>query len=501
MKGRFSSIVKKNNDSVIPFYSAKYDFSIDPERVMLVQKGNYHSLSFPVTRSQASDKLENLFLHPYNGGYLPYLLKYNFDAKDWQDFAAGITIDDLVTKMEIFLIEDFDISGLGFEIKTFGGGYTPIYLLINGICHRVETGTDENGAITYGYVPCPRCECPQSNSSGSNGSGGTVGTSPVYYAILDLGSSIGGSNNGGGAGTIEGPGNDPGDGSGTIWNPGPPSNPGNGSNTPGFGNPQNGNPVIGVVGPQVTTNEEAFEGTLDDDQEAYWDDSENELAVEVIKGYLEENYYSTESKESAIDMINRQLSINENDYPGKEDNFPYEWWKDDNFIEDVLDQGPYDTWGRLSEKEKQLIKGFPREAHIIYKNKAVAEQATNNRFGNVPQLLNGKPDAFRHAFFNAINTVKLRKYYTEIFATAHESEVSQFFIKEKQMDLHNNEVGMDFIEFDHPNMTNTTEINNGIYQLLINGELVYLSPINYNDPAFSLNHGITTSTTIKPTDQ
>ena len=39
------------------------------------------------------------------------------------------------------------------------------------------------------------------------------------------------------------------------------------------------------------------------------------------------------------------------------------------------------------------------------------------------------------------------------------------------------------------------------YQKLLNGDLRYLKPINYNDPNFGYTHGITVNTLLKPTNQ
>lgn len=191
------------------------------------------------------------------------------------------------------------------------------------------------------------------------------------------------------------------------------------------------------------------------------------------------------------------------------DGKPFEWWKNEAEIS-IMFSDPYETWKVLTKQEKELIKAFPTDAYQIYKNKDIAFQKTIEIFGNVPGNLNGKADAFRHAFFQAINTVKLRKGMTELFANAHESETPSIWIKEKQMDLLNNEVGMDFIEFTHPNWTDINVIANGINVILVNGQLRYLSPINYMSPNFWDNpvtvkssdgdHGITIVTHLIPTN-
>lgn len=66
---------------------------------------------------------------------------------------------------------------------------------------------------------------------------------------------------------------------------------------------------------------------------------------------------------------------------------------------------------------------------------------------------------------------------TQRFADAHESEVPERWQLEKEMDLFNNEEGMDLIEFNHPNETNHNTIANYILSMLNSGQLIYLSPI------------------------
>ena len=226
--------------------------------------------------------------------------------------------------------------------------------------------------------------------------------------------------------------------------------------------------------------------------------------------FSDADYYPLESVEYVQNIIEENRAISETDYPGKEDGLDYQWWNDDVKIEQILGD-PYEDWKHISEQEKILTKNFPKIAYRIYQNRNIAISAAISIFGDVPQQLNGMPDAFRHAFFQAINCVKERKYMTQLFADAHESEVPERWELEKEMDLFNNEEGMDLIEFNHPSETNHTTIANYILSMLNSGQLVYLSPIDYFDPQFydnlatpepkDGNHGISTQTQVVPTNQ
>jgi|LSQX01.2.fsa_nt_gb hypothetical protein len=161
-------------------------------------------------------------------------------------------------------------------------------------------------------------------------------------------------------------------------------------------------------------------------------------------------------------------------------------------------------------------------------NRGIAEAETISRFGT--NGLNDKADAFRHAYFNALNTrsatlavVGDGAKVVRRFGEAHETEVPSQLQLEVQMDLHNNEVGIQYCSDCYPGFTTDQTISNGIMQLLLNGSLNYLFPTlpppffsdgtpNPNgDPNFygangtndlqTATHGITSSTQIIPTNQ
>ena len=126
--------------------------------------------------------------------------------------------------------------------------------------------------------------------------------------------------------------------------------------------------------------------------------------------------------------------------------------------------------------------------------------------------LNGKKDAFRHAFFQAINIRDVpsrrfpfyvsREYIVRAFSNAHESEVPQQLQLEKQMDLYNNGVGLDYCSACNSSNSNS-EIKNGIMTLLNNGSLLYLNPLDFlASPKWPAGlDGITNSTSLKWTNQ
>jgi hypothetical protein len=195
------------------------------------------------------------------------------------------------------------------------------------------------------------------------------------------------------------------------------------------------------------------------------------------------------------------------DYPGMNDGFPWLWWENDtwmdaNFSMGVDEPGEYD---KLTADEKKLVKIYPVTAYILYKNMTKAFAECDVRFGIGPAL-NNKKDAFRHAYYQAINYGSLitDKIGVLLFAFAHESETPQHLLKEKEMDLFNNNVGFAVGSVFISNATASDEV----WAKLLAGELRYLSPINFSDPYYDFfaggatgTHGINPLTNLIPTNQ
>lgn len=133
-----------------------------------------------------------------------------------------------------------------------------------------------------------------------------------------------------------------------------------------------------------------------------------------------------------------------------------------------IDGGPY---GRLNECEKKLVRIYPSNAIVILMNKDKAEKMTAQMFGD--NFRNECSDAFRHALFNAMNTSSCGSTFAKKFGDAHECDTPTSRLKEKEMDLFNNAIGL---EIAYNNMGLTIEIYADlICEKLANGELMVLS--------------------------
>ena len=160
------------------------------------------------------------------------------------------------------------------------------------------------------------------------------------------------------------------------------------------------------------------------------------------------------------------------------------WAKTLSFDFDNINEPP-------NSAEIQLVLQRPYDAMLIYFNKSTAEKMTVQNMG-----INGhndKSDAFRHCFFQAINTQSVGSTTTRIFANAHESATPANLELEKQMDTYNNEIGINYGE-KYPNDDNYKlglKINTAVFV----GQLKYLSPLDVNS---FIIPGVTQ---LKPTNQ
>ncbi len=201
------------------------------------------------------------------------------------------------------------------------------------------------------------------------------------------------------------------------------------------------------------------------------------------------------------------------------------WWTDgpwldnaDNFNLDITRETQ--EYDKLTAEEKALISMFPVQAFEIKQNIEVAFAMSTARMGaGTNSGTNDKKDAFRHAFFNAINTrdapprlFPVPIYAADIvrlFANAHESESLPQFLLEKQMDLFNNDVGINYCWNCYS--TSDIAIADAIKAKLDAGFLRYLTPLdisihpfyNPNNPGcVACTNGIIPGVTVlTPTNQ
>lgn len=105
--------------------------------------------------------------------------------------------------------------------------------------------------------------------------------------------------------------------------------------------------------------------------------------------------------------------------------------------------GVYDQWNNLTPAEKAVIAAMtatsPAKVIFVKLSKDKAYNETISRFGYNGH--NDKSDAFRHCFWSATLARDIGTFWAKAFTDAHESNPGQP-PAEKEMDLHNNGVGL-----------------------------------------------------------
>jgi RHS repeat-associated protein len=184
---------------------------------------------------------------------------------------------------------------------------------------------------------------------------------------------------------------------------------------------------------------------------------------------------------------------------------------------DGLEGTTYDQWKRLTTDEKILIVKYPYVVNDLKRNRALAFQKTEELFTGTDSegtgFLNDEADAFRHAFFNALNAQSFGKEIAKELGKAHENLDNPQEIRQNQrkMDLHNNAVGQDIGEA-NPDAT-ADELVKMVEEERKSGGLVVLKdptdetgntplvPSNNQDSTVILKDNVGTLTPRLPTPQ
>lgn len=462
-------ITSENHDFIISTNSGSYLETID---------GLYHSYTFPIIRNSESDFLENIMFSKHiDEDYKIKLITYEVSSEEKEILKNGGVVD-LEGKVSTQEINDDNLTSDVFS-RTVD-------------CVTIVLTTCSFGNHAYGMLdgaPCPGyTENTIFDNCGGGSGGGTTGGNSDDIDPTDLGNNNN-TNNGGGVN--------------------------NNYNGVDFSNP-----TFNTAAEQLAYILNMQLDELINEVGIWINKKENEDVVQQITNYIlnecQINPSSCEEAKSFADRVleaqneNLTSSYTELDYPGKDLGFEYEWWLDNIFVENnfsfELDE---EGFGDLTAQEKLLVIAFPAQALSIKANKEPAETETYARFGT--NGLNDKSDAFRHAFFNAMNSNDVGFPIAKLFSDAHESEVPTALIKEKQMDLYNNDIGLD-IGFYASALDSDTYLSDSVFTELTNGNLLYLFPIDFiSSPRYDLNgdgiqdcstclNGITSSTSLIATN-
>lgn len=130
----------------------------------------------------------------------------------------------------------------------------------------------------------------------------------------------------------------------------------------------------------------------------------------------------------------------------------------------------YNIFGKNATKEELLLVAkYPTQSVKVFNNSSTASSTASSLY-KAETLYLGNGDAFRHAYWNALNVKSVGADIAKAFANAHESETPEG--NDKTMDLRNNTVGRN-IGRSYSNSSNDT-IKNKVIEAVNQGRLYRL---------------------------
>ena len=143
----------------------------------------------------------------------------------------------------------------------------------------------------------------------------------------------------------------------------------------------------------------------------------------------------------------------------------------------AIGKPPYEKWSRLNSREKNILMWDIHfyKAISIEENANKAFTTTKSIFGF--QGKGDKSDAFRHAYWMALNVQSVGKRFSQKWGDAHEySTPIEEIGTDLYMDIHNNDIGIE-IGLDNPNAT-PEELQKIILDRIDQGDMLIINENN-----------------------
>lgn len=441
-----------NSNGLANRQNTTYDIDINEANYIEYGDGSYHSYTFAIENQSNNHNLENIILSLQDDGtYKAFLTTYTFTEEERLQFNNGedINLSDRST------IEEIDYSDLNIANRSsVSCSYEKVEIDVEVACSI--DGCWESQYTTWTTITVWGLVC-----TGGGGGSGNGNTGPS------------GLNTGG------------------VFNP---SNPfPNGINDSTITTPINpdgtsavANILTNFLQPQLTTAQSRWINSHSNSAEVqalfdFLNDNQSSvdaqaLVIKAIDFFLnfptdDLNINDEDLLNEIIDALNDLSSFTDADYPGKDDGLPFEWWNDDDFI---LNSGNFDIDDEQpNAKEVALFAIFPSQAILHIENSVTAlnkaEELVNN--GTLTGIGDGKADAFRHAFWNALGTAEFGTEIMKLFADAHEWGETGLSVT---MDFYNNHKGR-VIGENYNFFTSEATVSAAILQAVFNGTLKYIN--------------------------
>ncbi|QAA82528.1 hypothetical protein EI546_12720 [Aequorivita sp. H23M31] len=233
-------------------------------------------------------------------------------------------------------------------------------------------------------------------------------------------------------------------------------------------------------------------------------DADYGLIRSLINSVAINNSY--QAVEFVFDLINFLIDTNyivpeytDINFPGKTDGMPFNWWNNSVWINNNIRINGLKPEEKPNAQEFILFALFPREAVFHIKNSMNALNTAQQLIldGTFTRIHNGKADAFRHTFWNALDASDFGVPITLLFTTAHETgAIVPNHPLEMEMDLHNNSIGAG-IGAIYNTLTPSTIIKSVVINAMQNtSQILYLDPLANHD-----GENILPNSTLKSTNQ
>lgn len=440
-------------------YISQYDFSIDTDKILLIEQGDYKSYTLPTYRNEETEKTENLVITQKNDQVNAYLSKYTLTELEKQKI-RNFEYVDMYNKTEISKLQNQTQSEPCYEIIS-----TP-------------TAWNSQGQVIASLVTAVEVDCPDGGGSSGNGGGGGSSSGDGSSsggnwsgAGWSGGGTWGGGWAGGGSGSAGG---SVSAGGGSYGGGGAPADSNHVTIPQDYETPEIlTTPILNTENSADVRNVNRFYQSLTLQQQQWVRADFNNLIIynQLIQ-YQRDNAWIDDSKQFANEILNASILL--------EINALAVWGDYDNFV------------NQMSVSEKAIFNNLLPNRKLWYMVSA------SKAFDKANELYptsthNGRGDAFRHAFWNGLCALTLAGNLGEQLTTAHENKPSRypFNYKETEMDLYNNERGRQIAI-----MSNFTNILDNIINDLNSGYLRYLNNLNSND-----DNKATFNSVLIPTDQ
>ena len=154
LKEKLEEIQSKQNEFQLKSQNSDLNFLIEIDNVRYIEKGDYHSYTFPILRKDKNNKkIKNLLIEVNKkGGYDALIISYDFTEKELENF----TEEDLKSMKVSYEKIDFDFSELIVKCSPTCIEYYKLEMIDEGDKGEL-VGADNVQSPTYGWVLHREC--------------------------------------------------------------------------------------------------------------------------------------------------------------------------------------------------------------------------------------------------------------------------------------------------------------------------------------------------------